>query len=198
MESRKVLMELYAGIFLCTIAGLILGVVLGIICGGYACWFIPGLIAGAFTACYQAYHIYQSLDRALGSRDGEKANNYMTLQSLLRYAISAAVLIVAVLICWQAFVGAAVGLAFLKFSGYMNPLVRKLMGHTGERKDFNQLMMENSEKSLGKKSSEKAQSKVIKPDDSEDENDNQYEDSEDDDEFEYTFKPIGMKNYKDE
>ena len=189
MESRKVLMELYAGIFLCTIAGLILGLVLGIICGGYAWWFIPGLIAGAFTACYQAYHIYQSLDRALGSRDGEKANNYMTLQSLLRYAISAAVLIVAVLICWQAFVGAAVGLAFLKFSGYMNPLVRKLMGHTGERKDFNQLMMENSEKSLSKEKNKKGAS-------SDEEVNSDAEDE--DDEFEYTFKPIGMKDYKDE
>ena len=184
MESRRVLIELYAGIFLCTIAGVVLGVVLGIICGGYAWWFIPGLIAGAFTACYQAYHIYQSLDKALGSEDGKKANNYMTLQSILRYAISAAVLIVAVIICWQAFVGAAVGLAFLKLSGYMNPFVRKLMGHTEERKDFNQLMMENSEKSLDNISKD-GQNKSE-------------EDSDDDDEFEYTFKPIGMKNYKDE
>ena len=72
MESRRVLIELYAGIFLCTIAGVVLGVVLGIICGGYAWWFIPGLIAGAFTACYQAYHIYRSLDKALGSEDGKK------------------------------------------------------------------------------------------------------------------------------
>lgn len=189
MESRRVLIELYAGIFLCTIAGVVLGVVLGIICGGYAWWFIPGLIAGAFTAYYQAYHIYQSLDKALGSEDGKKANNYMTLQSMLRYAISAAVLIVAVLICWQAFVGAAVGLAFLKLSGYMNPLVRKLMGHTEERKDFNQLMMENSEKSFSKEKPDKGASS--------DEDVNSDKEDEDD-EFEYTFKPIGMKNYKDE
>ena len=186
MESRKVLIELYAGIILCTLAGVVLGVVLGIIYGGYAWWFIPGLIAGAFTACYQAYHIYQSLDKALSDEDGKKANNYMTLQSMLRYAISAAVLIIAVLICWQAFVGAAIGLAFLKFSGYLNPFVRKLMGHTEERKDFNQLMMENSEKSLNKSSS----GEVIE--------DDSLSEDDDDDEFEYTFKPIGMKNYKDE
>lgn len=197
MESRKVLMELYAGIFLCTIAGLILGVVLGIIFGGWAWAFIPGLLAGAFTACYQAYHIYQSLDRALGSEDGQKANNYMTLQSMLRYAISAIVLIVAVLICWQAFVGAAVGLAFLKLSGYMNPLVRKLMGHKDEVKDFNQLLMENSEMSLaGKDKASKKDFADAAYNDKNNESDTSSGDEDEDDEFDYTFKPIGMKNYK--
>ncbi len=43
-------------------------------------------------------------------------------------------------------------------------------------KDFNQLMMENSEKSLGVVSEE--------------------EDEDEEDEFEYTFKPIGMKDHK--
>ncbi len=196
MESRKVLMELYAGIFLCTIAGLILGVVLGIIFGGWAWLFIPGLLAGAFTACYQAYHIYKSLDVALGSEDGQKANNYMTLQSLLRYAISAIVLIVAVLICWQAFVGAAVGLAFLKLSGYLNPLVRKLMGHKDEVKDFNMLLMENSEKSLARDKASSKDSSDASENDKDNESDTSSGDEDDDDEFDYTFKPIGMKNYK--
>ncbi len=196
MESRKVLMELYAGIFLCTIAGLILGVVLGIIFGGWAWLFIPGLLAGAFTACYQAYHIYKSLDVALGSEDGQKANNYMTLQSLLRYAISAIVLIVAVLICWQAFVGAAVGLAFLKLSGYLNPLVRKLMGHKDEVKDFNMLLMENSEKSLARDKASNKDSSDASENDKDNESDTSSGDEDDDDEFDYTFKPIGMKNYK--
>ena len=121
----------------------------------------------------------------------------MTLQSMLRYAISAIVLIVAVLICWQAFVGAAVGLAFLKLSGYMNPLVRKLMRHKDEVKDFNQLLMENSELSLaGKDKASKKDLSDAAQNDKNNESDTSSGDEDEDDEFDYTFKPIGMKNYK--
>ena len=195
MESRRVLIELYAGIIIYTIFGIVVGVILGVIYGGFAWLFIPGLIAGSFVACYQAYHINKSLDKALGSGDGSKANNYMVLQSMIRLLISAAVMIVAVLICWQAFVGTAIGLMSLKISGYMNPLVRKLMGHNEERKDLNSLLMENS-----------SNKKDIKPNPSETDESNSSDvtkvrensDDDDDEEFDYTFKPIGMKGYKDE
>ncbi|MBR1816148.1 MAG: ATP synthase subunit I [Lachnospiraceae bacterium] len=175
MESRRVLIELYAGIILYTLAGLVLGIILGIIYGGWAWLFIPGLLVGSFTACYQAYHIYRSLDIALDDADGKKANTYMTGQSLLRLLISAGVLIVAIIIRWQAFVGVAFGLLALKISGYINPFVRKLMGHNEERKDLNSLLMENSEESIAGQADE---------------------DEADEDEFDYTFKPIGMKKYK--
>ena len=174
MESRRVLIELYAGIILYTLVGIVLGIILGIIYGGWAWVFIPGLLLGSFTACYQAYHIYQSLDKALDDVDGKKANTYMTGQSLLRLLISAGVLILAIIIRWQAFVGVAFGLLALKISGYINSFVRKLMGHNEERKDLDELLMENSEETLI----------------------SQEDEEEDDDEFDYTFKPIGMKKYK--
>ena len=128
MKNRNVLIELYAGILIFTIFISFIFVVLGIIFGSTVWLFLPGGIIGGFGACYNAYHMRDSIDRAL-DLDAGKATAYMTKRSMIRMLINLAIMMVAVLIRWELFIGIAVGLFGLKIAAYLNPFVCKIMHH---------------------------------------------------------------------
>lgn len=122
MESRKVLKELYIGIGIHVVVFMIIGSIFM-----RPVWiYIPALIVGGLGACFQAYGIYDTLDRAL-ELSSKGAKSFATTRSIFRLIMCMAIMIGGILIHWTAFVGVTVGLLGLKISAFMNPFVKKLI-----------------------------------------------------------------------
>lgn len=120
MKADKVLKELYIGIVL---SGLFFMLV-GIIFVRPAWMYALGIIVGMAGACFQAYHMYDTLDRGLELRS-DKAKSFVTIRSIFRLGICLVLMAIAIMIHWAAFVGVAIGLICLKFSAFLNPFITK-------------------------------------------------------------------------
>ena len=120
MNSLRVLKELYIGIGLWVAVFMILGCIFMRPIWIYAL----SLVVGGAGACFQAYSIYDTLDRTLDLAP-KGAKSFATARSILRLLICMALMIGGILIHWTAFVGVTIGLMCLKFSAFINPLIRK-------------------------------------------------------------------------
>ncbi|MGN0436529.1 MAG: ATP synthase subunit I [Wujia sp.] len=121
MEKPRVLKELYIGILITALFFFILGIIIM-----RPIWiFALGLLVGTVGACIWLYGMYDTLDRALdiGSKS---AKGFAAFRSIVRLVFVMAVMIVAILIDWVAFVGVTVGFLTLKISALLNPLIRRL------------------------------------------------------------------------
>lgn len=119
---KRTLRQIYVGIAL---HGVIFGI-LGIIFMRPIWMYELGLLAGLLGAMGVTYNMYTTIESALDMHpDG--ARKHVTLHSLLRLLGSAALMIVAILIDWTAFVGVTVGLIGLKISAFMNPFIRRFI-----------------------------------------------------------------------
>lgn len=122
MEVRKVLKELYIGIIIYACVFMIIGIIFMRPVWLYAL----ALAVGALGACFQAYHIYDTLDRAL-DLSAKSAKSFASVRCIFRLVLCMALMIGGILIDWAAFVGVAVGLMGLKISAFLNPVVKKLI-----------------------------------------------------------------------
>lgn len=122
MNSLRVLKELYIGIAVCAVAFLVVGCIFMRPIWIYAL----ALAVGAGGACFQAYSIYDTLDRTLDLVP-KSAKGFATIRSISRLLVCMGLMIGAILIHWTAFVGVTIGLMCLKFSAFINPLIRKYM-----------------------------------------------------------------------
>lgn len=128
MYSRpetKVLLELYIGVVLCSVVLFVVGIIFV-----KPRWlFALGILAGMLASCFQAYGMYDVLDRALDMESG-RAKGFVSGKSLLRLILCMALMIVGILINWAMFVGVVFGLYSLKLSAMINPFIKKHMPDT--------------------------------------------------------------------
>ena len=92
--------------------------------------FAIALLVGNVGGVLRIYYMYDVLDRAL-DMDQEGAKKKTIIHSLLRTAISVALMVGAMFISWTAFVGVTVGLIEPKISAYFNPQIKKLLIRLG-------------------------------------------------------------------
>ncbi|MBR1757182.1 MAG: ATP synthase subunit I [Lachnospiraceae bacterium] len=119
--ERRTLLGMFAGIGLFLLAG-------EIIC----LFFLPkslavmaGLAFGAISSVGLAFHMYKTLDVTI-SLPEKSAVSYARRQSLLRMLIMMAVLAVsAKLNSYVNLFGTLIGLFFLKFAAYLQPIIDK-------------------------------------------------------------------------
>lgn len=119
-SSKRVLKELCIGIGIHALAFMLVG---AIFMRPYWLYFLS-LLAGAGAACGVAYHMYDTLDRALELK-AKNARGFVTARSLLRLLLCLALMIGGVLIHWTSFVGVTVGLLGLKTGAFLNPYISK-------------------------------------------------------------------------
>lgn len=125
-EVHKVLKELYIGMGICFLVFLLLGVFL--MRPYYV--FVIALLVGNAGGVFRIYYMYDVLDRVL-DMDREGAKKKTIIHSLLRTAISVALMVGAMFVSWTAFVGVTVGLIEPKISAYFNPQIKKLLIRLG-------------------------------------------------------------------
>ncbi len=122
MTKPTVLKELIIGIIFSGIFFLLLGI---IVMRPYYI-FALGMLAGCTGAVLWVYNIYDTLDKSL-DMTSKGAKSFMLTRSILRLLVVVAMMIIAVIIHWTAFVGVVIGLLGLKISALINPLVKRFM-----------------------------------------------------------------------
>ncbi len=131
MKSKpetRALLELYVGIIICSLVFLFLGVFFA----KPRLHYFLGVLVGALGAAYQAYGIYDTLDKALSS-DKDSAKKYGMIKSMARLLISFLLMIIGIFISYAMFAGVVLGLMTLKLSGVLNPIIKtKILKHKDE------------------------------------------------------------------
>lgn len=123
---HRVLKEMYIGMGICMIAFLALG---AFFMRSYYVFAIA-LLVGNVGGVLRIYHMYDILDQAL-DMEQEGAKRKTIIHSLLRTAISVALMVGSMFISGTAFVGVTIGLIEPKISAYFNPQIRKLLIRLG-------------------------------------------------------------------
>lgn len=126
-NSRKVMKELYIGIAVTVVFFAILGAFFI-----RPIWLYEvSLLVGGSMSCLFLYQMYDCLDRALDMQS-KSAKQFVTVRVLLRLIVRAALLVGSIMIHWACFVGVTVGLLATKISAYINPFVKRRLGHVDE------------------------------------------------------------------
>ncbi len=123
MKSKpetRALLELYVGIIIFSAVFLMVGIIFI----RPRLLFGLGVIMGAVCAIFQAYGIYDTLDRAL-SQDKGNAQKFAMLKSIVRLLLSFAFMIISIIVSKAMFAGVIFGLLSLKLSGVFNPVIKK-------------------------------------------------------------------------
>lgn len=123
---HRVLKEIYIGMGICMIAFLALG---AFFMRPYYVFAIA-LLVGNVGGVLRIYHMYDILDQAL-DMEQEGAKRKTIIHSLLRTAISVALMVGSMFISGTAFVGVTIGLIEPKISAYFNPQIRILLIRLG-------------------------------------------------------------------
>lgn len=123
---HRVLKEMYIGMGICMIVFLALG---AFFMRPYYV-FVIALLVGNVGGVLRIYHMYDILDQAL-DMEQESAKKKTILHSLLRTAISIALMVGAMFVSGTAFVGVTIGLIEPKISAYFNPQIQKMLIRLG-------------------------------------------------------------------
>ena len=128
-EAGRTLAELIFGTLL--ISGVI--ALIGTICLPGRWFFLGGVIAGTVTAVLLVINMYDSIEAALTMNE-KRARSYASFHAVLRIAVTAVLLGIAVWISLYAFAGLALGVASLKISGLLHgPFARLFSRFVPER-----------------------------------------------------------------
>lgn len=124
-KQNATLIELWVGIVFFALVSLLTGI-----------WFVEnklayvlGLLAGALTAIYLAWHMARSIDKMLDKAElGADVGAGMRVSSLLRYGIVVLVLIITALVSeWVNPISTFVGIIGLKVAAYLQPFTHKIV-----------------------------------------------------------------------
>ena len=124
-EQNATLIELWVGIVIFALISLLAGI-----------WFVEnklayalGLLVGALTAVYLAWHMARSIDKMLDRAElGADAGAGMRVSSLLRYGIVVLVLIITALVSeWVNPISVFIGIIGLKVAAYLQPFTHKIV-----------------------------------------------------------------------
>lgn len=124
-KQNATLIELWVGIVFFALVSLLAGI-----------WFVEnklayvlGLLAGALTAIYLAWHMARSIDKMLDKAElGADVGAGMRVSSLLRYGIVVLVLIITALVSeWVNPISTFVGIIGLKVAAYLQPFTHKIV-----------------------------------------------------------------------
>ena len=124
-KQNATLIELWVGIVFFVLISLLAGI-----------WFVEnkiayvfGLLIGALTAVYLAWHMARSIDKMLDKAElGVDPGAGMRLSSLLRYGIVVLVLIITAFISeWVNPISTFVGILGLKVAAYLQPFTHKIV-----------------------------------------------------------------------
>lgn len=124
-EQNATLIELWVGIVFFALISLLAGI-----------WFVGnklayalGLLVGALTAVYLAWHMARSIDKMLDRTElGADAGAGMRVSSLLRYGIVVLVLIITALVSeWVNPISVFIGIIGLKVAAYLQPFTHKIV-----------------------------------------------------------------------
>ena len=124
-EQNATLIELWVGIVFFALISLLAGI-----------WFVGnklayalGLLVGALTAVYLAWHMARSIDKMLDRTElGADAGAGMRVSSLLRYGIVVLVLIITALVsAWVNPISVFIGIIGLKVAAYLQPFTHKIV-----------------------------------------------------------------------
>ena len=124
-KQNATLIELWVGIVFFALVSLLVGI-----------WFVEneiayalGLLVGALTAVYLAWHMARSIDKMLDKAElGADPGAGMRVSSLLRYGIVIAVLIITAFASeWVNPISTFVGIIGLKVAAYLQPFTHKIV-----------------------------------------------------------------------
>ena len=124
-KQNATLIELWVGIVFFALVSLLVGI-----------WFVEnqiayasGLLVGALTAIYLAWHMARSIDKMLDKAElGADPGVGMRVSSLLRYGIVIAVLIITAFVSeWVNPISTFVGIIGLKVAAYLQPFTHKIV-----------------------------------------------------------------------
>lgn len=128
-EAGRTLAELIFGTIL--ISGMI--ALIGTICLPGRWFFLGGVLVGAVTAVLLVINMYDSIEASLTMNE-KRARSYASFHAVLRIAVTAVLLGIAVWINLYAFAGLALGVASLKLSGLLHgPFARLFARFVPER-----------------------------------------------------------------
>ncbi len=124
-KQNATLIELWVGIVFFALVSLLAGI-----------WFVEnkvayvlGLVVGALTAVYLAWHMARSIEKMLDKAElGEDVGAGMRVSSLLRYGIVVLVLIITAFVSeWVNPISTFVGIIGLKVAAYLQPFTHKIV-----------------------------------------------------------------------
>ena len=124
-KHNTTLIELWVGIVFVALICLLAGI-----------WFVEnkyayalGLLVGALTAVYLAWHMARSIDKMLDKAElGVDPGAGMRLSSLLRYGIVVLVLIASAMVSeWVNPISVFIGIIGLKVAAYLQPFTHKIV-----------------------------------------------------------------------
>lgn len=124
-KQNATLIELWVGIVFFALVSLLVGI-----------WFVEneiayalGVLVGALTAVYLAWHMARSIDKMLDKAElGADPGADMRVSSLLRYGIVVLVLIITAFASkWVNPISTFVGIIGLKVAAYLQPFTHKIV-----------------------------------------------------------------------
>ena len=124
-KQNATLIELWVGIVFFVLISLLAGI-----------WFVEnkiayaiGVVVGALTAIYLAWHMARSIDKMLDKAEtGADPGAGMRLSSLLRYGIVVSVLVITTFLYeWVNPISTFVGILGLKVAAYLQPFTHKIV-----------------------------------------------------------------------
>ena len=124
-KQNATLIELWVGIVFFSLVSLLAGI-----------WFVEnkiayvsGVLVGALTAVYLAWHMARSIDKMLDKAElGVDPGAGMRVSSLLRYGIVVLVLIITAFVSnWVNPISTFVGILGLKVAAYLQPFTHKIV-----------------------------------------------------------------------
>ena len=124
-KQNATLIELWVGIVFFALVSLLAGI-----------WFVEneiayalGVLVGALTAVYLAWHMARSIDKMLDrAEEGADPGVGMRVSSLLRYGIVVLVLIITAFVSeWVNPISTFVGIIGLKVAAYLQPFTHKIV-----------------------------------------------------------------------